>query len=132
MFLTCSVNMHEFSTMAQIVDVVLEEVKKHSVTDVKEVHLEIGELTLFGREQMEFAYEVLSRNSILERSELIIEEKKAMVSCNSCDYEGEIDYEKDLSLHIFPKLTCPACGASVKIVGGNECKIKNIVVEVEG
>lgn len=119
--------------MSQIVDVIFEEVEKHNAIDVKEVHLEIGELTFLGKEQMEFAYDVLSQNSILEKSKLTIKEKKAMVSCNSCDYEGGIDYEDDISYHIiFPKLSCPICGASVKIVAGNECIIRDIVVDVEG
>ena len=120
--------------MAQVVDVILEEANKHNTIGVKEVHLEIGELTFLGREQMEFAYEVLSQNSILERSKLIIEEKRAMISCNSCGYEGGTDYQPFVkSLHMsFPRLSCPKCGSPTNIVGGNECMIRNIVVDIEG
>lgn len=125
--------MHEFSTIAQIVDVVLEEARKHNAVDVKEVHLEIGELTFLGIEQMEFAYEVLTKDSVLEGSRLIFEERKAKVSCDSCGYGGGCEYE-DFSkgMHMFfPKLICPKCGGPVKIIGGDECKIRNIVVDVE-
>lgn len=125
-------SMHEFSTMAQIVDVVLEEARKHNAVDVKEVHLEIGELTFLGREQMEFAYEVLTEDSILESSTLRFEEVKARVNCDSCGYEGGIEYDEDESYHMsIPKLLCPKCGGPVKIIGGDECKVRNIVVDVE-
>ena len=118
--------------MAQIVDVVIEEARKHNAVLVKEVHLEIGELTFLGKEQIKFAYEVLIKDSILERSTLILKEMKARVSCDSCGYEGGIEYDEDPSYHMsLPKLVCPKCSGPVKIIGGDGCKIRNIVVDVE-
>jgi len=127
--------MHEFSTMSQIVDAILQEAKKHDAIDVKEVHLEIGELTFLLEEPLKFAYEILSKDSILERSKLIVKEKRAMARCNSCGYEGEIDYDQTFSKspHIsFPKISCPKCDSRVEIVAGKECTIRNIVICVEG
>ncbi len=130
--------MHEFSTMSQIVDAILQEAKKHDAIDVKEVHLEIGELTFLLEEPLKFAYEILSKDSILERSKLIVKEKRAMVSCNSCGYGGEIDYDQTFSIgpHMgyprYPKISCPECDSRVEIVAGKECTIRNIVICVEG
>lgn len=46
--------------VANIVDAVLEELKKYDVTKVNAVTIVVGDLTQLGIEQMEFAYEVLS------------------------------------------------------------------------
>ncbi|MDI6887812.1 MAG: hydrogenase maturation nickel metallochaperone HypA, partial [Candidatus Thermoplasmatota archaeon] len=64
--------MHEFSTMCQIVNSIMEELKGKDVK-VTEVWLEIGELTFLGTEQLKFAYEVLTSNdSALKCSKLVI------------------------------------------------------------
>ena len=126
--------MHEFSTMAQIVEVVLEEAGKHNADSVSEVHLQIGELTFLGIDQMKFAYKVLSEDSgALEGSDLIIKEVKATVRCEDCGYLGRIGYEGDMSEHEhLIRFSCPTCNGPIEIVTGNECKINNIVVDVEG
>ncbi|MDY6864813.1 MAG: hydrogenase maturation nickel metallochaperone HypA [Halobacteriota archaeon] len=126
--------MHEFSTMTQIVEVVLKEASKHNADSVTEVRLQIGELTFLGVDQMKFAYKVLSEDlDILGGSDLIIEEVKATVRCDDCGYMGRIGYEDEmLANERLPRLSCPNCDQPVEIVTGNECLIKDIVVDIEG
>ncbi|MBA3043613.1 MAG: hydrogenase maturation nickel metallochaperone HypA [Candidatus Thermoplasmatota archaeon] len=122
--------MHEFSVMSQIVEAVLQEAKKHNVKSVDEVHLEIGELTFLGHEQMKFAYQVLTEKNMLKNSKVIISEKKAKIKCKKCSYNGKIEYEHDPSFHFsLPRFTCPKCSAPVEIVEGKECIIRRIVAE---
>lgn len=119
--------MHEFFVTSQVVDSVLQELKKYEVKKVNEVHIEIGELTFLAPQQIKFAYEVLTNDNILKNSKLIIEEKKTVCECPACGYEGGIEYEKDEIYHFsFPKLCCPKCGSDVKIITGKECVVKNI------
>lgn len=119
--------MHEFSVMSGLVDVVLEEVKKHDARAVEEVELEIGELTLLGKEQCLFAYEVLSGDGPLKGSKLTIREKKAEVKCKECGYEGPIARSNNPLDHLrLPRFSCPECGESVEIVGGMDCVITNL------
>ena len=122
--------MHEFSVMSQIVEAVLQEIKNHNVKSVSEVHLEIGELTFLGHEQMGFAYQVLTEKNILKDSKIIISEKKAKIKCRKCDYNGKIKYEYDPGFHFsLPTFTCPKCKGTVEIVEGKECIISRIVAE---
>lgn len=119
--------MHEFSMTSQIVNYLLIETKKHKAKRVDEVHLMIGKLTFLGLEQVQFAYTMLVKNTILEGSKLHIEEKEGIVQCNSCGYTGNIKYEEDPIYHISaPTLNCPQCRGVVTIVGGKECTIKSI------
>ena len=62
--------MHEFSVMTQIVDSVLAEARSRDAHKVEQVELEVGEFTMLGSEQLKFAYEVLSKDTLLQGSNL--------------------------------------------------------------
>lgn len=112
--------------MSSLVDVVLEEVKRHDARAVEEVELEIGELTLLGKEQCLFAYEALSKDGPLKGSKLTIREKKAKVKCQ-CGYEGPIAKSDDPLDHLrVPRFSCPRCGENVEIISGRDCIITNL------
>jgi len=112
---------------SQIVRSVLEEAEKQKAKKVTEVHLTIGKLTFLGLEQVRFAFEALTKGTIMEGSKLIIEEQEGVVRCSHCDYEGGFKYEDDPMYHVpVPTLKCPQCGSIVSIVAGKECTIKTL------
>lgn len=124
--------MHEFSITTQLVDSVLQELKKYDVKKVNEVYIEIGELTFLAHEQVKFAYEILTKDNILKDSKLVIKERKTVCKCSACGYEGSIEYENDEAHHFsFPKLCCPKCGSDIEIIKGKDCVVKNIKAVVE-
>lgn len=119
--------MHEFSVTSQIVDNILKEAEKHKAKKVVQVNLAIGKLTFLGIEQVRFAYKLLVKGTIAEKSKLIIKEKDGIVKCSKCGYEGDFKYEDNLMYHIpTPTLICPKCENIVNIVGGKECTIESI------
>src|SRR5512137_1154952 len=101
--------MHEYSVMTQIVDSILEEVKKRDATKVEQVDLEIGEFTMLGDEQMKFAYEVLSKDTVLQGSKLRISHRKGRIKCDSCGYDGDMTIAEDTPHRSIPILECPKC-----------------------
>jgi len=110
---------------------VLAEAEKRKAKKVTEVHLVIGKLTFLGLEQVRFAYEALSKGTIMDGSKLSIEEQEGVVKCNRCGYEGGFKYEDDPLYHVpVPTLKCPQCGSVVNIVAGTECTIKSIKMMV--
>ena len=119
--------MHEFSTTNQIVETVLQEAKKHRAKKVNEVHLVIGKLTFLGLEQVRFCYNVLVKDTIMDGSKLYIEERKGVIRCSNCGYNGDLVHKDEPIYHIStPTLCCPKCGDMVDIIGGRECTIKRI------
>lgn len=111
---------------------VLEEARKHGAKKVKEVSLAIGKLTFLGLEQVRFAYETLTKDTIMEDSNLLIKETDGVVECNSCGYRGDFKYEDNPQYHLpVPTLHCPTCGDIVKIVGGKECIIESMKLIVK-
>lgn len=114
----------------ELVKRVLKEAKKHCADKVLEVHLEVGKLTLLGLEQMRFWYEVISKDSILEGSKLVIDQVDGAVKCKHCGYEGAVNYFKEAIYHItLPTLSCPKCSEITEIIQGRDCIIKKIVFE---
>jgi len=124
--------MHEFSTMQQIVEAVLSEAHKYNPEKIICVNLKIGELTFLGIEQLRFAFQVLSRGTLLENAELKIENVKPQIRCTTCKYSGYADYDEKPDLHfMIPLLKCPRCGKDIEIVKGRECTVTNIQMEVD-
>jgi len=116
---------------SQVVRSVLGEAEKRKAKKVTEVHLVVGKLTFLGLEQVRFAFEALTKGTIMEGSKLIIEEQEGVVECNHCGYEGGFKYEDDPMYHVpVPTLKCPQCSNVVKIVAGKECTIKSIKMMV--
>jgi len=118
---------HEFSITSQIVQNVLAEAEERSAKKVTEVQLVIGKLTFLGLEQVRFAYEALTKGTIMEGSNLVIEEQEGIVQCGNCGYQGDFKYEDDPLYHVpLPTLKCPKCSNTVTITAGKECTIRNI------
>ena len=125
--------MHEVSVVSDIVTAVLAELDKYNAERVEEVTLVIGDMTSLGEEQMEFAYEIVTRGTKLEGSRLVIEHERIEVKCQQCGYEGGVKMlESDYGEHTIPILSCPECGGRVKVTAGQTCKVRNLrIVEAE-
>lgn len=123
--------MHEVSVVSNLVRGVLLELEKYDVTKVNSVTTAIGDLTNLGEEQMRFAYEIVTRGTILEGSEFIVEHEPIELRCDDCGFEGpaKILKDPDFDSHSIPVLACPECGGHVTVVKGQSCTVKYIDIE---
>lgn len=117
--------MHEFSVMSQIVDGILSEAKKRDAKKIEQVDLQIGEYTMLGDEQMEFAFDVLSKETILEGAKLEISHVPGKIKC-ICGHEGPVPLGEETHQRSVPIMECPKCKRPAKITEGRECVIRNI------
>ena len=119
--------MHELSVMSQVVDSVVKELKGKPILRLESVRLEIGELTMLGKEQLKFAWGILTEDTPLKGAKLVIVKKPAVIECQGCDYRGGARHPTGLGSHLLtPYIACPKCGGVVKIVGGRECIIRSL------
>ncbi len=124
--------MHEYSVMNQLVSALLDELEERNVNRVKEVRIEVGELTFLGEDQLKFAYETLGKDTVLEGSELKVKSVKSEVKCEECGYEGGIDYSERPEVHYdVPVISCPECGSKPGIIKGKETKIVGVTAVEE-
>ena len=123
--------MHEFSIVQQLVNTAVASAEENKVKEVHSITLQLGELTFLGKDQMSFAFECLSRETILEGAELKFEDVPAEIECGECGYRGPLPREKLDGLdHYFPILACPDCGARPEVIAGKECVIREMSAEV--
>jgi hydrogenase nickel incorporation protein HypA/HybF len=123
--------MHEVSVVSTLVDAVIKELEKYNVTKVNSITVVIGDLTNLGTEQMSFAYEIVTRGTILEGSEFIVEPEAIELECSNCGFEGpaEVLKDPDFDEHAIPVLACPKCGGPVKVTKGQSCVVKCMDIE---
>ncbi len=125
--------MHEFSAACSIVDTAIEAARSNNATRVSVVNVEVGEFTFLVPEQLVFNFEIASRNSLLEGSELRVKTIKGRLRCADCGFEGESKVDQDIpsQVAIFAPMKCPQCGgSSTKITGGKDFVITSIEAEV--
>ena len=120
--------MHEVSIISSIIDAVLEELGKYQVEKVEEVYLTLGSLTFLGEDQLQFAYDVLSKGTLLDGSRLVIEKEDVELLCRSCGFQGPPDHIDEDFHGLIPILRCPRCGEDVDVIRGKSCSVRSIRV----
>lgn len=121
--------MHEFSVMSQIVASVIEEASSRNASKVEKVTIELGEFTMLGHSQLGFAFEVLSKDTILEGAVLDLRTVSGEVECG-CGYKGEGSPSDGTPHQLAAAFQCPECGDLAKVTGGRDCVIRNIAMVV--
>lgn len=120
--------MHELSMADAMVKTILDVAEKNQAEKVLEVTIEVGKLTMLNPDQLRFLLDVLIEDTILEDSEITIEEVPVEIICKSCDYRGLTDL--DDSDHYLILVKCPQCDArDLEVTAGRECNVKNIRIE---
>ncbi len=125
--------MHELSVMQQVTESVMAIVRERRALRVESVHLQVGELTFLEWDQLEFAWEIYTRNEgpPLEGAGITLERVEARGTCPACGYAGRLKVVDFPDSHITtPSLDCPECGAMVTVTEGRDLLIRDIRMEV--
>jgi len=124
---------HEVSVMSDIIKAVLGELSKHNVAGVEEIVLVIGDLTNLGEEQLTFAFEIMSKDTVLEGSRLTIEQEPIRLKCKACGFDGPAEIIKNEGYdHSIPVLSCPKCNGPVNVIEGMACRVRSIKIREGG
>ncbi|WP_267923119.1 hydrogenase maturation nickel metallochaperone HypA [Nostoc mirabile] len=87
--------------------------------EISQVHLIVGKFTCVEPASLQFAFEVQTRNTFLEKVKLIIKETPLIAFCHRCQQE----YLPQIGL----QYACPECNSSMEdIRSGRELKIDRI------
>ncbi len=120
--------MHEFSIAREMMNHILREINRYKVRRIKEVYIEIGDMTMINTEQLVFALHSIATGSIAEGMRINIKRIPLKIRCKN-NHVNEISYNEDEPFSFLIDLRCPDCDGGVSIEGGNECIIKKIVAE---
>lgn len=114
--------MHELSIALSIVEMAEQEARSRGGVHVTAVHLKLGPLAGVVKEALRFSYGVSCEGTMLEGSELVIEETPAVIYCDNCEAER--------SLSSIQAFLCPVCGTPApKVIVGQELEL--VAMEIE-
>jgi len=104
-------------------DVVLEHAKKANAEKVSKINLEVGALSDIIPSWAQLFFDMISKNTIAEKAQLIIDKKPAKIKCHSCGQEIEMDVN-----HLL--YSCNECGSEkIELISGNEFRIISIEIQ---
>lgn len=113
--------MHEVSIVHDIIETIKESSKLNNINKVNKVFMKIGEFTCIDENSINFAFDVLSKNTLCEGALLDIERIKGKAKCNVCNDEFFISFTNKL---------CPKCRCySSNIINGYEILVYEIDVD---
>jgi len=114
--------MHEAGIAESVIVAVERRVKSGEIQGrLRRVFLRVGTLQAVLRDNLEFLFGVLSRGTLLEGVELVVEPVEARGLCGGCG--------REFVIHELWFL-CPACGSTdVALVSGDELLVAEVEIE---
>jgi len=113
--------MHELSIAMNIVELAEEESQQRGV-GVRAVHLKLGPLAGVVKRALLSAYEMACEQTVLEGSQLIIEDVPIQVYCPKC--------EAPRTLTSIQRFICPACESPVsEVLHGKELEVTALEIQ---
>ncbi len=83
--------MHEGHFTDQIVEAIIEELKKHPGRKVESVTVKVGETYHLMPESVLMHYESITKSTSLEGVKLILLEEEILVLCSQCGKTGPVE-----------------------------------------
>jgi hydrogenase nickel incorporation protein HypA/HybF len=115
--------MHEIGIVRQLLRTVTDFAAKHGVSQICEVVVDCGELSLVIPDYLRELYPVVVKGSILENAKLSINMVPGLAECEDCDEIFNVIEHKGY---------CPNCGSFNKtVLSGKDFTIREILVPEE-
>ncbi|MGE5544451.1 MAG: hydrogenase maturation nickel metallochaperone HypA [Bacillota bacterium] len=115
--------MHELAVTEGMLKVVLRHAEQNQANKVVSISLRIGEMSDIVDEWLQRYFDYLSRGTIAEGAQIIIERSPAVFRCGDCGEEYLVDIKAGA------KFSCPLCGTNnVDLVSGREFQVKELKV----
>lgn len=113
--------MHEFSIAMNIVDIATDYARKERAGSVREIEIEIGELSGVVPDALEFCLDAAVKKSVLEGAARKLIRIPGKARCRKCAHE--------FPAHDLYTL-CPECGSPApEILQGSELRVRSLLVE---
>ena len=137
---------HELGLVKRIVDKCIAVAEQNHVTQIAEIILEVGELSLIVPHLLQHAFTIVVKNTVAEHAKLTVVRTPGRLKCEQCQKESEVWFKGDESKDGDPTASIPAnqstdsdwsrnlfqcqhCGShQTTVIGGKSLLIKSIRV----
>jgi len=115
--------MHELGISRSLIDVALAAMAERAVArPAASLQVEVGRFTSVVPDSLRFYFEILSKGTLLEGAELIIDSIPLRTRCRTCAVESEPE---------LPSLLCSQCDGVVEVLTGRELRLVSVEVPEE-
>lgn len=115
--------MHEMGITEGILAAAIEVAQREGASRITEIRVTVGELTEIVTDSLQFAFEVLRRDTLAADAVLTVERLGARSRCGECGEEFE---------HGRFEATCPKCGNFLcELVQGREMRVDSIDIDTD-
>lgn len=112
--------MHELSITENILDIALKHARQENAEEITDIYIVIGQLTSYIDESIQFYWQIMSKDTIAENSNLHFKRILAEFKCQQC----ENTYHPDSN-----SFTCPYCQSTdLAIIAGREFFLESIEI----
>jgi hydrogenase nickel incorporation protein HypA/HybF len=116
--------MHEMSVTESILNISLEHAQRANARAITAIHIRLGELASMVDDSIRFYWEIIAKDTLAEKAELVFTRTPARVLCHTCQH--------DFDWHRKDSFACPQCGGQdLRVQGGDELQVESIEVEAE-
>lgn len=116
--------MHEIAIASSLFEIIHQQVEKHDIEKIFEVHLKVGELAGVESMTLTACFEVLAEGTVADGARLVIEHIPLAGKCSECGAGFRI---------IRYEFRCPCChGDNVETVQGKELYIEKLEAVFKG
>lgn len=113
--------MHELPVTEEILNIVLRYARRHGVTLVKKVYLDIGALSDLEEEWIQSYFQKLAAGTVAAEAVIEVTKLPLYFSCRGCGKEFSAE------LRGAETLVCPVCGGTeVHMISGDEYRVKSM------
>jgi len=111
--------MHEMGIAEKIIEIALASIPEDADNPrIERMNLRIGKFASVVEDSLRFCFGIITKDTPLEDTELVIESVPVLVHCNKCSHEWEVDD---------PIFKCPECKATdLEMLSGREINIESI------
>jgi len=113
--------MHELAVTQNILEIALRHAEKANAQRITQLNLVIGELAGIVDDSVQFYWDIITRDTIAEGSQLHFDRRTAVLRCTQCGHTFPLNSQE---------YRCPICGDHRVIAcGGDEFRLESIEVE---
>jgi hydrogenase nickel incorporation protein HypA/HybF len=113
--------MHELSIVNSIVEIATEHAQQHGATRVDAITLRIGALSCVHKSSLEFSFELVAKDTLLEGARLRFIDVPVTIYCGRCNGEFQLPG--------IQQFRCPRCNTpSAEIRQGRELDVDSIEI----
>ena len=115
--------MHELQVTRSILQTVLDRAAQSDARKVLKIRLLVGELNDFQQEWIQRYFDLLSKASVAEGAQIVVERVPAAFRCHDCGRDFEVE------IRLIDRVRCPQCsGVNFSLQRGREFLIRDMEV----